>query len=115
MTLLRLNLNILKKLKRDNIIFFESIFIPNSLENTINILYIDDDFKFYFTKLILDNVQYEIFSNSRDKEGILLKSIELCKTFEKQPIKDNILLSEFIQKNGLVEKIRDLKLNKIIN
>lgn len=98
---------------KDNILYFRKSNHKDGF--AINFIYYGDDCQFYYSHLLFDSVQYEIFEKSNDKEGIILKGIEKGRCLETENITNNPTFSKFIKKNSLLDKVRDIKINKIIN
>jgi hypothetical protein len=99
---------------RDNILYF-SVNKNHIKEMVINFIYFGDDGQFYFSHLIFDSIQYQIFKNSNDKDLIILKGIEKGKCIETENITNYKELNHFIGKEIPLQKLRNLKINKIIN
>lgn len=97
---------------KDNILYYRKS--DHIKGKTINFIYYGDDGQFYYSHLLFDSVQYEIFDNSENKEDIILKGIEKGKCFQTENITNQINL-DTIKTFDILEKVRDIKINKIIN
>lgn len=109
-----MNLNILRKLTKDNIIYYRKTNYEID-KSVINLIYYGDDNQLYLSHILLDNVQYEIFEKSNNKEEIILKSIENGKCYETENITNLPNITEYLKSFGILDKVRDIKINKIIN
>lgn len=102
-------------MKRDRKILYKSV-ESNLLEARVDFIYIEDS-NFFFTHILLDSTQYEIWTNSDSKgeDKILLMGIERGKVLHTENITNHKMFLSFAKEHQFVDLIRDYKLNKIIN
>lgn len=99
---------------KDNILYYRKTNYGID-ESVINFIYYGDDNQLYFSHILFDNIQYEIFEKSNNKEEIILKSIEKGKCYETENITNLPNITESLKSFGILDKVRDIKINKIIN
>jgi hypothetical protein len=87
----------------------------NHLNPEVWFIYLEEN-KIFYTELAFDFIQFEMYQNSNNKDEILLVGVEKSKTKETEDITENTNWDNFVFKHPEVKsKIREYKLNKIIN
>ena len=111
MTSLKKRLNTGKVLKNKEIIYVD---IDNrSLEPVIYMVHMDDG-DIIWSSIKMDNTQYEIYQRSKNKDELLILMVENNSQFSKN-INNHPNLKTFLKDKNILDKVRNFKLNKIIN
>lgn len=103
-------------IKSDKVILFKEEEI-GSFDKLLFFNYLNGD-KFYFCMIEFDSVVYEIYKKSDDnkKDSILLKYIELNKVSKIEEVTSNEEFQKWLSQNREAkEKLREFKINRIIN
>jgi hypothetical protein len=103
-------------LKSNKVILFKEEEV-GSFDNLIFFNYLDND-KFFFCMVEFDSILFEMYKNSDEdkKDSILLKFIELNKVSKIEEVTSNDKFQKWLSVNKEAkQKLRDFKINKIIN
>jgi hypothetical protein len=103
-------------IRSDKIILFKEEEM-GSFDKLVFFNYLKGD-KFYFCMVEFDSVDFEIYQKSDEnkKDSILIKYIELNKVSKIEEVTSNEEFQKWLSKNSEAkEKLRDFKINKLIN
>jgi len=103
-------------LKSNRIILFKEEEV-GSFDNLVFFNYLDND-RFFFCMVEFDSITYEIYKKSDDdkKDLILLKYIDFNKVSKIEEVTNNDKFQKWLSLNKeSKQKLRDFKINKIIN
>lgn len=104
-----MNLNIGKALKNDiEIIHYEIDHV--NIDPIIYTVHIENN-QIYWTGIVFDSVQFEIYNQSKDRNSILLKMISKSNP---ENITNHSNLNNFLKEKNILDKVRNYKLKKIL-
>lgn len=84
----------------------------SSLDRIIYTVHLDND-EIFWSSVTMNSLEYEIYSKSDSKDELLILLIEKQANFSKNVTKHSNL-KRFLSDKGILDEVRNFKLNKIL-